>query len=61
MKKPLCVVDRSNFPNLVLVQGFYVYFVNYKTWKYTRYIQKYIFTNNFINNIVTNNYFMICC
>ncbi|KAI8125741.1 WD repeat-containing protein 75 [Lucilia cuprina] len=32
MKKPLVAVDNKNFPNLVLAQGYYVYFVNYKTW-----------------------------
>ncbi|XP_075153172.1 WD repeat-containing protein l(2)05287 [Haematobia irritans] len=38
MKAPLMSVDTKNFPNLVLVQGFYVFFVNYKTWTWKRFM-----------------------
>uniref|UniRef100_A0A1I8Q2P4 WD repeat-containing protein 75 second beta-propeller domain-containing protein n=1 Tax=Stomoxys calcitrans TaxID=35570 RepID=A0A1I8Q2P4_STOCA len=38
MKPPLMAVDNKNFPNLVLVQGFYVYFVNYKKWTWKRFM-----------------------
>lgn len=36
MKTPLIAVDTKNFPTLVVAQGFYVYFINYKTWAYKR-------------------------
>ncbi|XP_073826744.1 WD repeat-containing protein l(2)05287 isoform X2 [Musca autumnalis] len=37
-KKTLMVVDNKNFPNLVIVQGYYVYFVNYKNWTWKRFM-----------------------
>ncbi|XP_065358033.1 WD repeat-containing protein 75 [Calliphora vicina] len=33
---PLLAVDNNNFPNLVLAQDYFVYFVNYKTWQWVR-------------------------
>ncbi|XP_061398990.1 WD repeat-containing protein 75 [Musca vetustissima] len=36
-KKPLMAVDSKNFPNLVIAQGYYVYFINYKNWSYKRF------------------------
>ncbi|XP_058986289.1 uncharacterized protein LOC131806328 [Musca domestica] len=36
-RTPLMAVDSKNFPNLVIVQGYYVYFVNYKNWSFKRF------------------------
>lgn len=35
-KDPLVAVDAKHFKNIVIAQGFYIYFLNYETWIYKR-------------------------